>query len=96
MLESRARISINTKTGRYDYKYSDEAMAGIRQSIIQSEHSNLGKISYSGAADGYLLNSESLFNLMNDQSGPFDKMEPIRPSKLIWQMPYEERKSFIN
>lgn len=33
---------------------------------------------------------------MNYQSGPIDKMEPIRPSKLIWQMPYEERKSFIN
>ena len=66
MLESRARISINTKTGWYDYKYSDEAIAGIRQSNNQSENSNLKKISYSGAADGYLLNSESLFNFLND------------------------------
>ena len=29
-------------------------------------------------------------------SSVLDNMAPIRPSKLIWQMPYDERKSFLN
>ena len=39
-------------------------------------------------------NSDSLVNCFDDSNG-LDNMAPIRPSKLIWQMPYEDRKSII-
>ena len=42
-----------------------------------------------------MQNSDSLVNCMYDSS-VLDNMAPIRPSKLIWQLPYEERKSFLN
>ena len=36
-------------------------------------------------------------NFINEQNGgQLDQMAPIRPSNLIWQLPYEERKSYIN
>lgn len=91
MLETKARISINTKTGKHEFKYAQGTLANIRASNLDGGRpSGLGP-------EGYLQNSGSLVNFINDQGGGLlDQMAPIRPSNLIWQMPYDERKSFMN
>ena len=82
ILDSRARISINSQTGKHEFKYCPS----------QGQLEGLG-----GQGQGYLQNSDSLVNFINDQNGgQLDQMAPIRPSNLIWQLPYEERRSFIN
>jgi hypothetical protein len=74
ILDKKARISINTKTGKHDFTYGNKSALKDLQ---------------------YMQNSDSLVNCMYDSS-VLDNMAPIRPSKLIWQLPYEERKSFLN
>ena len=75
ILDSKPRISINTKTGQHEFIYSN-------------------KPSNQASGSPYVYNSDSVVNCIRDSNG-LEQMEPIRPSKLIWQMPYEERKSFM-
>lgn len=75
ILEQKARISINTKTGKHEFKYGNPSI-----------HKNAQ----------YFENSDSLVKIQDSSSGVHEQLMPIRPSKVIWQLPYEERKSFMN
>ena len=35
-------------------------------------------------------------NVLTPEYGNLDQMAPIRPSKLVWQLPYTDRKSFMD
>ena len=71
ILENKARISINTKTGKHEFTYGQV-----------DKH-----------AENYLQNSDSLVKF-HDTSGN-EPVGVLRPSKLLWQLPYEERKGFM-
>ena len=71
ILENKARISINTKTGKHEFTYG---------------HVDINQ-------ENYIQNSDSLVKF-NDTSGN-EAVGQLRPSKLLWQLPYEERKGFM-
>ena len=71
-MESKARISINTKTGERQFHYNKGSTPDMNN----------------------VKNSDGLVNFIRDSNG-LELAEPIRPSNIIWQMPYEDRKSFI-
>ena len=71
ILDSRARISINSETGKHEFKYCQKSTSNLRPSQFDGQ--------------GYWQNSDSLVNFINDPNGgPLDQMAPIRPSNLIW------------
>lgn len=78
ILDTKARISINTKTGKHEFHYQNQ------ESVTKNQP--------------YLMNSDSMVKMQDSavsSTGFGQPLEPIRPSKVVWQLPYDERKSYM-
>jgi len=93
-LETKSRISINSSTGHYDFTYQNQVKTdqnGQVKIVPVNSHKNEGNRKNNRKKHKV---ANCLFS-KNRENAKNPGARISRPSDLIWQLPYAERKKFI-
>lgn len=98
ILESKSRISINGSTGKYDFVYRNQFVTNEQGKIIIVPNKETGQKQKSDNQKTKSTKSPKVVNCLFDSEGKsLEDAVPMisRPSNWVWQLPYEDRKQFI-